>query len=123
MSDEEKKEQIGTCKYCGQTKMIQTIAPVSQAELDNMATDMCMCPEAKTERRKKERKAKIDAYINKHFSPQTADFVHNAVEMVEQFIVDKISINMDSKTYTIWIDSDSWLHIKMQKREDDELKV
>ena len=123
MSDEKKKEQIGTCQFCGQTQMIQTIAPVSQAELDAMATDKCMCPEAKTERRKKERKAKIDAYINKHFNPQTADFVHKAVEMVEQFIVDKISINMDSKTYTIWIDSDSWLHIKMQKREDDELKV
>lgn len=121
MPDEEK--QIGTCKFCGQTQMIQTVAPVSQEELDVMATDKCMCPEAKAARRKKERKAKIDAYINKHFSADMVEFVNKAVEMVESFVVDKVSINMDSKTYTIWIDSDSWLHIKMQKREDDELKA
>jgi hypothetical protein len=103
--------------------MIQTVAPVSQEELDDMATDKCMCPKAKTARRKKERKAKIDAYINKHFKADMVEFVNKAVEMVEAFVVDKVSINMDSKTYTIWIDSDSWLHIKMQKREDDELKA
>lgn len=122
MSDEEKKN-IGTCAYCGQTAIIDTVGEVSQAELDSMATDKCMCKEAQSERRKKERRAKITAYIDKHFNLEVAGMVTKAVELVETYAVDKVSINMDSKTYTIWMDADSWLHIKMQKREDDELKV
>lgn len=122
MSDEEKKN-IGTCAYCGQTAIIDTVGEVSQAELDSMATDKCMCKEAQSERRKNERRAKITAYIDKHFNLEVAGMVTKAVELVETYAVDKVSINMDSKTYTIWMDADSWLHIKMQKREDDELKV
>ena len=122
MSETEQKN-VGTCAFCGQTAIIETVGEVTQAELDAMATDKCMCPEAKTERRKKERRAKIEAFINKRFSGNMADFVRKCIEMVESFEVDKISVNYDSKTLTIWLDSDSCLHLKIQKREDDELKV
>ena len=123
MSETEMKPKTGTCQFCGQSLFIDTIGEVTQAELDSMATDKCMCPEAQSERRKKERKAKIEAYINKHFDLRIGNFVREAIAMVEDFEVDKISINYDSKTLTIWLDSDSWLHLKIQHREDDELKV
>lgn len=120
---EEMKPKTGTCAFGGQSVFVDTIGEVTQAELDSMATDKCMCPDAQSERRKKERKAKIEAYINKHFNESTGKFVREAIAMVEAFDVDKISINYDSKTLTIWLDSDSWLHLKIQHREDDELKV
>lgn len=120
---EEMTPKTGTCHYCGQSIFVNPIGEVTQAELDSMATDKCMCPEAQSERRKKERKAKIEAYINKHFNERMGKFVREAIAMVEDFEVDKISINYDSKTLTIWLDSDSWLHLKIQHREDDELKV
>lgn len=120
---EEMTPKTGTCHYCGQSIFVNPIGEVTQAELDSMATDKCMCPEAQSERRKKERKAKIEAYINKHFNERMGKFVREAIAMVEDFEVDKISINYDSKTLTIWLDSDSWLHLKIQQREDDELKV
>ena len=120
---EEMKPKTGTCAFCGQSIFVNPIGEVTQAELDSMATDKCMCPEAQSERRKKERKAKIEAYINKHFNERMGKFVREAIAMVEDFEVDKISINYDSKTLTIWLDSDSWLHLKIQHREDDELKV
>ena len=120
---EEMKPKTGICAFCGQSIFVDTIGEVTQAELDSMATDKCMCPEAQSERRKKERKAKIEAYINKHFDERLGKFVREAIAMVEDFEVDKISINYDSKTLTIWLDSDSWLHLKIQHREDDELKV
>lgn len=123
MSETEMKPKTGTCAFCGQTQFIDTIGEVTQAELDSMATDKCMCPEAQSEKRKKERKAKIEAYINKHFNELMGKFVREAISMVETFEADKISINYDSKTLTIWLDSDSWLHLKIQHREDDELKV
>lgn len=121
MSDENKN--VGVCAYCGQSLFIETIGEVTQAERNEMATNKCMCPEAQSERRKKERKAKIEEYINRHFSAARGDFVRTAISMVESFEVDKVSINYDSKTCTIWLDSDSWLHLKIQHREDDELKV
>lgn len=123
MSETEMKPKTGTCIFCGQSIFIDTNDEVTQAELDEMATDKCMCPEAKSERRKKERKAKIEAYINKHFNGEFADFVRSAITMIEEDYCDKISINYVSKTLTIWLNSDSWLHLKIQHREDDEIKV
>ena len=122
MSKNENKN-VGTCAFCGQTAIIETIGEVSQAELDQMATDKCMCKEAQSERRKKERKEKIKKYVDKHFSAEKIDFVNAAIGMVETFAFDKVSMNYDAKTCTIWMDADSYLHIKIQHREDDELKV
>lgn len=123
MSETEMKPKTGTCAFCGQSIFIDTNDEVTQAELDEMATDKCVCPEAKSERRKKERKEKIEEYISKHFNEPMGDFVRQAITMVETFEVDKVSINYYSKTLTIWLDADSWLHLKIQHREDDELKV
>lgn len=122
MSETENKN-VGTCAYCGQTAIIETIGEVSQAELDQMATDKCMCKDAQSERRKKERKQKIKTYVAKHFTAEKIDFVNAAIVMVESFEFDKVSMNYDAKTCTIWMDADSYLHIKIQHREDDELKV
>lgn len=121
MSDENKN--VGTCAFCGQTAIIETVGEVSQAELDQMATDKCMCKEAQSERRKKERKQKIKTYVEKHFTAEKIVFVNAAIAMVESFEFDKVSMNYDAKTCTIWMDADSYLHIKIQHREDDELKV
>ncbi len=120
---ETENNKVGTCAFCGQTAIIETIGEVSQAELDQMATDKCMCKEAQSERRKKERKQKIKTYVEKHFSAEKIDFINAAIAMVETFEFDKVSMNYDAKTCTIWMDADSYLHIKIQHREDDELKV
>ena len=120
---ETENKNVGTCAFCGQTAIIETIGEVSQAELDQMATDKCMCKEAQSERRKKERKQKIKTYVAKHFTAEKIDFVNAAISLVETFVFDKVSMNYDAKTCTIWMDADSYLHIKIQHREDDELKV
>ena len=121
MSETENKN-VGTCAYCGQTAIINTVGEVSQVELDMMATDKCMCKEAQSERRKRERREKIEKYVEKHFTKEKVDFVNAAIALVENFEFDKVSMNYDAKTCTIWMDSDSYLHIKIQHREDDELK-
>ena len=120
---ETENNKVGTCAFCGQTAIIETIGEASQAELDQMATDKCMCKEAQSERRKKERRQKIKTYVTKHFTSEKVDFVNSAIAMVEAFEFDKVSMNYDAKTCTIWMDADSYLHIKIQHREDDELKV
>ena len=120
---ENELNNVGTCAFCGQTATIETVGEVTQEQLDAMATDRCKCPEAQSEKRKKERRAKIDAYIQRHFNVSMEQFVQDAIKLVENAVVDKVSLNYNSKTCTIWLDSDAWLHLKIQHREDDELKV
>ena len=116
-------EGIGTCKYCGQTAMITTVGEVSQAELDVMATDKCMCQEAQSERRKKERKEKLRDYIRKTFEEPLDRFIHDAFEIVDDCHVDDVTIKTGSKSIKIWRDSDLFTHIKTKRTEDEEFKV
>ena len=116
-------EGIGTCKYCGQTAMITTVAEVSQAELDCMATDKCMCQEAQSESRKKERKEKLQQYIKKTFEEPLDRFIHDAFEIVDDQHVDDVTVRTGSKSIKIWRDSDLFTHIKTKRTEDEEFKV
>ena len=116
-------EGIGTCKYCGQTAMITTVGEVPQTELDQMATDKCLCVEAASERRKKERKSKLEQYIKKTFDEPLDKFIHDAFELVDDVQVDDITIKIGSKSIKIWRDSDLFTHIKTKRTEDEEFKV
>jgi hypothetical protein len=55
---------------------------LTQAEVDAMVTDQCMCPEAKSQRRKAETEAKIADFIEAEVTPEAQDFVRAAVDMV-----------------------------------------
>lgn len=116
-------EGIGTCKYCGQTAMVTTVAEVSQAELDVMVTEKCMCLEASSERRKKERKEKLREYIRKTFDEPLDKFIHDAFQLVDDVQVDDVTIKIGSRSIKIWRDSDLYTHIKTKRTEDEEFKV
>lgn len=121
---EEMQGNKGFCAYCGQAVFIQTVGEVGQDELDRMATDKCMCPEAQSERRKKERKEKIDRYVKKHFDVDMKPFVERLIKMVEEQDLTNVTLQLpDDRVCKIWLDSDSYLHIKVKKTDDDELKV
>lgn len=56
----ELKEMTGTCKHCGQTKIVQA---ASQDEADHKAAIDCTCPGGDAERRKKQVKEQLDELI------------------------------------------------------------
>lgn len=121
---EEMQGNKGFCAYCGQAVFIQTVGEVGQDELDRMATDKCMCPQAQSERRKKERKEKIGKYVDKHFDVNMGLFIESLIKMVEDQELTNVTLQLpDERVCKIWLDSDSYLHIKVKKVDDDELKV
>lgn len=123
MPDEKK---IGRCRFCGQSRMLETIGELSQDELDNIATDLCYCPEADQVRRKKERQEKIDAFVNDHFKGHIQKLIYMAIDEVREYGngIAEISIKTsDDMSIRIWVDSDAWLHIKAKTVEDYELKA
>lgn len=123
--DKEEKQKIGKCAYCGQTKFIQTLGEVSQAELDAMATDQCLCFEAQTQKRKKAREAKVMEYVKKKFvTDKMIEYILASIKMLEDGNIEEFTIKLDrDKVCKIWMDSDNYLHIRIKKTEDDELKA
>lgn len=125
MSDNEKKEQIGTCAYCGQTRHIETIGELSQAEVDAMVTDMCLCIDAVNAKRKKAKEAKIKEFVKKKFiTEEMCDYIHLSIRMLTEKNIEEFQVKQyPDKVVKIWIDNDEYLHIRIKKTEDDELKA
>lgn len=125
--DSNKIEKIGTCAFCGQTRIIETVGDVelTQAELDKMATERCLCAPAQEEKRKKARKAKIHEFINKKFlSTKLAGEMLTIIDTVEDGTFEEVSLKLyKDKNVRIWKDSNNDLHIKIKRIEDDELKA
>ncbi len=121
----EKMEKIGTCAYCGQTRAIETIGEVTQAELDVMATERCLCQEAQAEKRKKAREAKIKEFIHKKFPyEKLAGEILMLVDCVLDSTFEDVTIKLyKNKVVRIWKDSDNYIRIKIKRSEDDEIKA
>lgn len=86
-------ELNGCCEYCGQYKMIDVPDPnMTQAEVDALVTEQCMCPQAKSERRKKELNEKIDNFIETEIVSEARGFMRTAVEMIRTYQCDSVCI-------------------------------
>lgn len=123
---EEMKPKTGTCRYCGQSIFIDTVGEVTQAELDNMATDRCMCPAADQARRKKERDQKIEEFVNDHFKGRVRDKIYQAIEDVTDYNNDIVEITIKTGsewTIRVYVDSEYYLHIRAKITDNYELKI
>ena len=117
------ESNLGFCKFCDQSQIIETVGELTQEERDEIATEKCTCAGAMEEKRRKLRREKIDAYIEKHFSAELKSMVNEIVHQVSCMEIEKATIKYDGKQADIWTDSDAYLHIKVKKVEDEELKV
>lgn len=121
---ENNQDNLGFCRYCNQSQIVETVGELSQAERDDIATDSCKCQEAQSARRKKERKEKIKNFINKHFEPEMKILLEYAIKMTEEYDLTDFRIALpDDRVVRVWLDKDAWLHIKIRKDSDEELKV
>ena len=56
-------ERIGTCTYCGQTKMVRINKDASEEEVNRAAVMQCKCEDAKAEQKRQTDINVIEAYI------------------------------------------------------------
>lgn len=117
MSQEnEEVAQIGYCDFCHQGMTIQTVGEASQERLNIIATNKCMCPEAKSERRKIERREKVNSYVEKNFSEDAAPTIKSLVELVEHGEFDQIVIHgLTGWKTTMKTDKDGYLVITKKR--------
>ena len=118
MSQEnEEVVQIGYCDFCHQGMTIQTVGEVTQERLNIIATNKCMCPEAKSERRKIERREKVNSYVENNFSEDAAPTIKALVEIVEHGEFDQIVIThgLTGWKTTMKTDKDGYLVITKKR--------
>ncbi len=91
-------DNIGTCKYCGESRIIVKADKMTQEDLDNQASLECDCEGAKEEQNILELiqsgKRSLDRIIGKK-SKEVANALAPFVEMIARKKIKKVSINFD----------------------------
>lgn len=113
----------GTCRFCGQTKMIKTVGDITQSQADEMATEGCDCKEAKVwqNRQSKINKAKEWAKLRFEKTPNILSIFFEAFELVTNHDIEKVSIREEDWTHNIFLDSDGFLNVKSSKKVEEEV--
>lgn len=107
----------GACQFCGQTYMLNdAIGGMTEEERNEVATEKCSCSEAKSYVRIKQRRKKIDEYVNAEYSRGLQETIKTIIKAVENWDFDKVTLKTaDGWTTTIYMDKDSYLNIKRKK--------
>lgn len=115
--EKEEGAQIGYCDFCHQGMTIQTVGEVTQQKLNEIATSKCECPEAKSERRKIERREKVNKYVEKNFTEDAAPTIKALVELVEHGEFNQIVIThgLTGWKTTMKTDKDGYLVITKKR--------
>lgn len=114
---------MGTCKYCGQSRIIQTIGEITQARADEIASEQCDCEGAKVEQNRERKIKRADEWAENRFinTPEVITLFKQAFRSVANHEVEQITIKDDSWTHVIKIDSDGYLNIKSSKKVEEEV--
>lgn len=123
--DNELKVQ-GCCNFCGQTFLMpDTVGGMTEDEKNEAATIKCSCSEAKSYVRKKERKKKIENFVDEVYNVRLQEKIKSIIQAVEDYEIDKATLKTsDGWTTTIYMDKDAYLNIKRKKTDTGrELKA
>ena len=115
-------EYIATCRFCGQTRLIQTVGDTPQSELDEIATDQCDCEQAKKYHNRQQKIRKATEWANGYFEnmPEVIPLFETAFKAVANFDVESVQIKAGEWTHNITIDSDGYLVRKSGKKVTEE---
>lgn len=88
------KAGMGVCKFCGQMRAFEDVGGHSQAELDEAATNLCVCPQGEKYRLMEKRRVKITGKIRDVFEklPVMEKIMEYALEDVVKGQIIQISI-------------------------------
>lgn len=115
-------KQIGFCKYCGQSRIVEAPEGFSAADLNEQASDECDCDEA---RRQRERRAKMEAagtWAQNMFSREDGQLqtVLCAIRSTFEGAIDYVTIKIGKRTHKIDTDSDGMIRIRSTFRDSNE---
>lgn len=90
------EKQTGTCIYCGQTMMFDTIGMADKEQLDKWATEKCTCDQAKKAQEKVKAKRTAEDNIRIMFRdrhPEVEAIMQAALQYIENEDVLKVTVD------------------------------
>lgn len=123
MEGNEFVKNMGTCKFCGQTRMVKTIGDITQSKADEIATNECSCKDAKVFQNRESKIKKAQEWVRLRFEhqPNIQEVFNVAVEAVANHDIEKTSIKEGDWTHNIFLDSDGYLNVKSSKKVEEEV--
>lgn len=121
--ENEKLEQIGVCKYCGQSRMMIAPKDMSVAGLNELASMECECEGANFARRQQQRLDAAREWSLNIFSSEKEkqELFMACIEAVFAGAVKGISVQADGKNkYKIALDKDDMLRISREYRDQED---
>lgn len=117
-------KQIGFCKYCGQSRIIEAPEEFSAADLNEQASDECDCDEARRQRRRREKMEAAGMWAQNMFSRENGQLqtVLCAIRSTFEKSIDCVTVKIGKKTHKIDRDSDGMIRIRSTFRESKEEK-
>lgn len=90
----------GTCKFCGQMRMVKADVNATEEELNELAVEDCKCDGAQHFRKKRTEaeiaKCNIDNLFADHY-PCVAAVLKECIPLVQDGSIKKITLNVTSK--------------------------
>ena len=123
MSEENKEIKVGFCHFCGQGHQYPDVTvETTQEDLDELATDQCSCSEAKSFKRQKERRERVNKYISTNFSDEAVPTIKEIVQLVEhgEFSQAVLTSNLTGWKTTMKTDKDGYLVITKKRTVQGE---
>ena len=123
MSEENKEIKVGFCHFCGQGHQYPDVTvEATQEDLDELATDQCSCSEAKSFKRQKERRERVNKYISTNFSDEAVPTIKELVQLVEhgEFSQAVLTSNLTGWKTTMKTDKDGYLVITKKRTVQGE---
>ena len=118
MSEEDKEIKVGFCQFCGQGHQHPDVTvDATQKDLDELATDQCSCSEAKSFKRQKERRERVNKYVSTNFSDEAVPTIKELVQLVEhgEFSQAVLTSNLTGWKTTMKTDKDGYLVITKKR--------
>ena len=118
------EDNLGYCRYCGQSQIVITVGEVTQEKRNELATDQCHCAQAESAKRKKMREKKKADYLEENFPDDPLkSFIAQCIDAVDTWDmgVDSVQVKLDDGyTHKIYLNKDHDLKIKATKKNEKE---
>lgn len=115
-------KQIGFCKYCGQSRIVEAPEGFSAADLNEQASDECDCDEAIRAREKKTQMEAAGLWAQNTFSRESGQLqvVLCAIRATFEGAIDYVTVKIGKHTHKIDTDSDGMIRIRSTFRDSNE---
>lgn len=124
------KEELGACRFCGQTRMLHIVGPWDKEKCNEAATEMCECTQAVTYTKRKSRKEKVTKAIEENFGekakypvPEVAAVMMAAVEPIVNYKLDSVVIKDGKAKYRLSMTSKDTVKVERTITDNDSVEV